>query len=119
MSAEDRLTGVESRLQEVERIASSEMTDIRRMQTGFESAGNTLEAQTTGLASDVEMMKAQLKEILTHHTGRLDALEKAPARASSGGGTSFVKASLDSKAIMALKMLGNDRSEYRRWKEKF
>ena len=68
MTAEDRLTGVESRLQEVERIASDEMTDIRRVQSGFETAGNTLATQTGGLASDVEMLKTQLKDILTFHT---------------------------------------------------
>ena len=75
--------------------------------------------RTGGLMTDVEMLKTQLKDILTFHTGRLDALEKAPGRSNSGGGKSFVKAILDSKVIMALKMLGNDRSEYRRWKERF
>ena len=78
MTAEDRLTGVEARLQEVERIASDELTDIRRMQSGFETAGNTLADRTGGLMTDVEMLKTQLKDILTFHTGRLDALEKSP-----------------------------------------
>jgi hypothetical protein len=102
MATEDRLSGVESRLQEVGGISSDELADIRRMQTGFESAGNTLAAQTAGLASEVEELKTQPQDILMLHTGRLEALEKSPRRGNSGGGKTFVKAILDAGAIVAL-----------------